>query len=101
MQQVIPIAAVLTVGGILGYAAATFLKTVSKVAGCLIGFLFVLMQFLAYTGVIEWHWEVLQQYFGPAGEAVQSSASTLWKILTYNLPFTGGFATGFYVGLRR
>ena len=100
MQQAIPIAAILTIGGILGYAAATFFKTIGKVTGCLIGFLFVLMQFLAYTGVIEWHWDVLQQYFGPAGEAIESSASTLWKILTYNLPFTGGFGAGFWYGWR-
>lgn len=100
MQHVIPIAAILTLGGILGYAAATFLKTMSKIVGCLIGFLFVLMQLLAYTGVVEWHWDVLQQYFGPAGEAAASSASVLWKILTYNLPFTGGFGAGFWYGWR-
>ncbi|MFP3904955.1 MAG: FUN14 domain-containing protein [Armatimonadota bacterium] len=100
MNYLIPIAGILTLGGILGYSAATFLKTVSKVTGCLIGVVFVLMQLLAYTGVVEWHWEVLQQYFGPAGEAVQSGASTLWKILTYNLPFTGGFGAGFWYGWR-
>ncbi len=100
MQFLLPFVGVLGLGGVLGYGAATFLKTVTKLVGCIIGILFILMQLLAYYGFAEWHWDALGHAAGPASAAAKSGFSVLWKVLTYNLPFTGGFATGFWYGWK-
>jgi uncharacterized membrane protein (Fun14 family) len=92
----------LGVGGLLGWFTGTAVKTMSRLLGCLLGVLFILMQVLAYYGLAEWHWEAIGEFImGPAATAADVATTKLWAILTYNLPFSGGFATGFYIGLRR
>lgn len=92
----------LGVGGVLGFFTGTAVKTMSRLLGCLLGVLFILMQLLAYYGFAQWNWDALAEFFaGPAATAADAATTRLWTILTYNLPFTGGFATGFYIGLRR
>ncbi len=92
----------LGVGGLLGYGAGIAIKTVTRLVGCMIGVIFILMQVLAYYGIAEWHWDrVADVVTGPGASAAHSAGSALWKILTYNLPFGGGFAAGFYLGMRR
>lgn len=100
MSFVLPFLATGGLGGILGYGSATFLKTVTKLVGCIIGIIFILMQLLAYYGFAQWNWGALQEACGPAGQVAQSGACILWKILIYNLPFTGGFALGFRYGWK-
>jgi uncharacterized membrane protein (Fun14 family) len=92
----------LGVGGLLGYFTGTAVKTMSRILGCLLGVLFILMQLLAYYGLAQWNWDAIGEFImGPAATAADAATTRLWTILTYNLPFTGGFATGFYIGLRR
>ncbi|MEA3403005.1 MAG: FUN14 domain-containing protein [Armatimonadota bacterium] len=96
------IVSTLGVGGLLGYGAGVAVKSVTRLVGCLIGVLFILMQVLAYYGLAEWHWDrIAELVTGPAASAAQVASAKLWKILTYNLPFTGGFAAGFYMAMRR
>ncbi|MGC9319113.1 MAG: FUN14 domain-containing protein [Armatimonadota bacterium] len=96
------IVSTLGVGGLLGYGAGVAVRSVTRLLGCLIGVLFILMQVLAYYGLAEWHWDRIGELVtGPAASAAQAASAKLWKILTYNLPFTGGFAAGFYLALRR
>ena len=92
----------LGVGGLLGWFTGTAVKTVGRLVGCLLGLVFILMQVLAYYGLAEWHWDAIARLvMGPAATAADAATAKLWTILTYNLPFAGGFATGFYLGLRR
>jgi uncharacterized membrane protein (Fun14 family) len=92
----------LGVGGLFGWFTGIAVKTMSRLLGCLLGLLFILMQLLAYYGLAEWHWDAISEFItGPAATAADAASAKLWRILTYNLPFTGGFATGFYIGLRR
>lgn len=100
MDLLLPIAGILTLGGILGYSAATFLKSVTKIVGCLIGIVFVLLQVLAYYGFAHWDWGAVREAAGPASDAAKSGCSVLWKVITYNFPFTGGFAGGFWYGWK-
>lgn len=100
MDSLLPFVGTLGIGGLLGWAAATFIKTTARLVGCVIGLVFVLMQVLAYYGIAQWHWEALAHAAGPLSHAVHAGGGTLWKILTYNLPFTGGFGAGFWWGLR-
>lgn len=96
-----PVVGSLGLGGLLGWASASFLRTTARMVGCILGLVFILMQVLAYYGIAEWHWDLLQKAVAPAEHAARHSASLLWKILTYNLPFGGGFAAGFWMGMKR
>ena len=101
MDWLLPFAGTLGIGGFLGWAAATFIKTTGRIIGCIIGVVFILMQVLAYYGIAQWHWDVIGKAAGPAAEAAKHGGGFLWKILTYNLPFTGGFGAGFWWGMKR
>jgi len=99
LDRLIPIVGCLGLGGLLGWSAAYFIKSVGRVVGCIVGALFILLQVLAYYGLAEIHWERVAQVAPPA-EVASGALHFLWKILTYNLPFTGGFAAGFWRGWR-
>ncbi|MCE5236873.1 FUN14 domain-containing protein [bacterium] len=100
MEVLIPIIGTLGVGGFLGWAAASFLKTTGRLIGCAIGLVFILMQVLAYYGIAQWHWDAIGHAVGGVGHAAQAGGKVLWKIMTYNLPFTGGFGAGFWWGMK-
>ncbi|HXQ20832.1 MAG TPA: FUN14 domain-containing protein [Candidatus Acidoferrales bacterium] len=85
-------------GAVVGYTA----KKVTKLVALALGLTFILVQVLVYKGFITVDWG-----------AVQSSAETVWKdphgvtladqawqILSANLPFGGGFVTGFAIGFK-
>ena len=60
----------LGVGGLLGYFAGHAVKTMSRMAGCLLGVLFILMQLLAYYGLAQWNWDVIGEFImGPGADA--------------------------------
>jgi uncharacterized membrane protein (Fun14 family) len=90
----------LGIGGILGYAAASFVKTATRVVAIIVGFIFIVIQVLAYYGIIEVHWDAMQSLMPSASTAAKSGFSALWKILVFNLPFTGGFGAGFWYGWK-
>ena len=101
MDAIVPIIGTLGVGGVLGYCAGLATKTAMKIVGCLIGLLFILMQVLAYYHIAQWHWEVVQRHSPQIQHGAHAAWSGLWKILTYNLPFAGGFAVGFGLAMKR
>lgn len=100
MHSILPVLGTLSIGGILGWSVAHALKTVGKMLGCLLGIVFILAQILAYYGIAEIHWDKIVQAAPPA-EVASHGFHVLWKILTYNLPFTGGFGAGFWWGMRK
>lgn len=95
-----PVMLTLGLGGFLGWAAATFIKATGRLIGCVIGLVFILMQVLAYYGIAQWHWDAIARAAAPLAHTAHHSTGVLWKILTYNLPFTGGFGAGFWWGIR-
>ncbi|MGD9496101.1 MAG: FUN14 domain-containing protein [Armatimonadota bacterium] len=102
MVSLTAILSTLGVGGLFGYGAGVAIRSVTRLMGCMIGVLFILMQVLAYFGLAQWHWDRIGDLIaGPGATAAKSASAMLWKILTYNLPFTGGFAAGFYLAMRR
>ena len=100
MDSYLPFLGTLGLGGFLGWATATFIKTTARLVGCVLGLVFILMQVLAYYGIAQWHWEAISHATAPLAHAAQHNSGTLWKILTYNLPFAGGFGAGFWWGIR-
>lgn len=101
MDWLLPFTGTLGLGAFLGWAAATFIKNTARLIGCGIGLVFILMQVLAYYGIAEWHWGEIAKAAAPLGHAAKQHGPTLWKIFTYNLPFTGGFGAGFWWTMKR
>ncbi len=100
MDKLVAVAASLGTGGVLGWSAAYALKTVGRMLSCLLGIVFILLQVLAYYGVAEIHWDAVARLID-VRQAAPAFFHALWKVLTYNLPFTGGFAAGFWLAMRR
>jgi uncharacterized membrane protein (Fun14 family) len=85
-------------GLVVGYAA----KKVTKVVALVLGLLFIVLQVLAYNELISVNWGVVQQaaqqaWTDPHGVTLADRA---WTIITANLPFGGGFITGFALGFK-
>jgi uncharacterized membrane protein (Fun14 family) len=85
-------------GLVVGYAA----KKVTKVVAVLLGLLFILLQVLVYNDLITVNWNAVQHtaqqvWTDPNGVTLADRA---WGILTANLPFGGGFVTGFALGFK-
>jgi uncharacterized membrane protein (Fun14 family) len=85
-------------GLIVGYAA----KKMTKLIAIALGVLFILLQILVHEGLITVNWTAVQStaegvWTDAAG---RSLADRAWEILTANLPFGGGFVTGFAIGFK-
>ena len=85
-------------GLVVGYAA----KKVTKAVAVLLGLLFILLQVLVYNELISVNWTAVQHtaehvWTDPRGTTLADRA---WAILTANLPFGGGFVTGFALGFK-
>lgn len=100
MDKVAVVLATLGIGGVLGWSSAHAVKTVGKMLAILLGVVFIMLQVLAYYGLADIHWHKMAEHY-PSAVALKHGASVMWKILTYNLPFTGGFGGGFWLGIKK
>lgn len=93
----------LGVGGVLGALAGYAVKKVAKVVAVLLGLLFVIVQLLAFHKMITINWgniaHALQPHMTASGAG--HAATSLWKVLLYNVPFGAAFGFGFYFGLKK
>lgn len=85
-------------GAMVGYAA----KKLSKLAAILLGVLFITLQILAHMGFIQIQWGSVQSTAAAAWKNPEGTtlADHAWQIITVNLPFGGGFITGFAIGFK-
>ncbi|HYD49201.1 MAG TPA: FUN14 domain-containing protein [Terriglobales bacterium] len=90
-------------GGVAGWAVGYTAKKIAKLAALVVGVFFIGVQLLAYYGVIDVRWDALQSGAEQLwqGEHGASLAQRAWHVITYNLPFGGGFVAGFALGIRR
>jgi uncharacterized membrane protein (Fun14 family) len=93
----------LTFGGLAGFAAGYALKKIGKVAAIALGIFFILLQILAFYGVVEVNWLRLQESVDPflRPESLERLWRDLLTLLTLNLPFAAAFVPGFIFGLQR
>jgi len=97
-------------GFVFGYASGYFLKQVSKTVAFLCGGAFVLMQGLAYYGIIKIDYIGMEKKVEEAldinkdGKLDAEDAMIVFNkvkaFLSYGLPSAGGFGAGFAAGLR-
>ena len=85
-------------GAIVGYTA----KKVTKLVALLLGVVFIVIQLLAYQGLLTVDWHAVQTtaegvWADPHGVTV---ADRVWAMLSANLPFGGAFIAGFALGFK-
>lgn len=90
----------LSVGFILGYATATALRMVGRMALVVVGLGFLLVQYLAAQGIVTVDWLRLETLTKPIEQNGGPWLNQLWNSLVADLPFAGSFGTGFMLGLR-
>ena len=86
-------------GGLAGWAVGFTLKKVAKLAALVLGVCFISIQYLAYNRYITIDWDRIKTTV--PDETLEQSASSLMSVLTFNLPFAGSFAVGFWMGFRK
>jgi len=89
-------------GGLAGVVVGYTAKKITKLLALLLGLTFILVQVLAYQGLITVNWGVVQSvaeqaWVDPAGATL---ADRVWNVLTANLPFAGAFIGGFALGFK-
>jgi len=97
-------------GFVFGYASGYFVKQVSRTMAFVAGGIFVLLQGLAYAGVIKIDYDNMEKKVEQAldvnndgkldAEDVRIIYKRVQSFLSYGLPSGGGFAAGFAAGLR-
>lgn len=100
-EQLVPGLGALGLGGLLGYAVGIAFRSAAKTLGCLLGVLFILLQVLAYYKVVDIDWSAIMHHAKPAAHVAETALEKFWHIVTFNLPFGGGFAAGAALALRR
>jgi uncharacterized membrane protein (Fun14 family) len=95
-------AAALGFGGVAGLVVGYTAKKLTKLMALALGAAFILVQVLAYKGLIAINWDAVQSsaehaWTDPQGRTLADHA---WQIISANLPFGGGFVTGFALGFK-
>jgi uncharacterized membrane protein (Fun14 family) len=89
-------------GGIAGLVVGYTAKKLTKLLAIALGATFILVQILAYKGLITVNWGAVENtaqgvWADPHGVTLADHA---WKVLSANLPFGAGFAAGFAIGFK-
>ncbi|AEB11388.1 FUN14 domain-containing protein [Marinithermus hydrothermalis] len=103
MENLQPFVGQITFGGLAGFATGYALKKIGKVLAVILGIGFLSLQLLAYAGYIQIDWTRIQQDVDPLldQERLRGFWNQLLEVLTFNLPFAGGFTAGLVLGLKR
>jgi len=88
------------IGGLLGWSVGYFSRRAFRLLAIFVAVAFLALQYLAFRGYISGiHWRRIatsfQHSFG------SGFFDAVWHYLTYNLPFGGAFAAGFFAGLKK
>jgi len=95
-----PIIGEVGIGGVGGFVVGYALKKLAKLVVLILGMGFVLLEYLAYLGIISINFTALQNW----AEGLIAPAGALGGFLVQflaNLPFGASFGLGFYVGLKK
>ena len=99
----IPLLSQLGFGGVVGFLVGFTLKKVSKLVAIALGLIFILLQVLAYYGIVAIQWDPVASWWAQVTEPqkLQGLWATLRDILFTNVPALAGAVPGFLLGLKR
>ncbi len=100
--SLIPLLSQMGFGGVVGFVVGFTLKKVSKLAAILLGLVFILLQVLAYYGIVTIQWEPIAAWWVRFAEPeiLQGHWAVVRAILFANLPAFGSAIPGFLLGLK-
>eukprot|EP01039_Chlorochromonas_danica_P005260 gene5260-5794_t len=97
-------------GFLMGYSSGFCLRKVSRIIAFGVGGVFIIVQSLSYSGLIEVKYDGLQKKVETAldlnkdgkvdAKDAQLAMNKIQEVLGHNMPVGGGFTAGFLVGLR-
>jgi uncharacterized membrane protein (Fun14 family) len=94
-----PLLTQLGVGGIAGLCTGYALKKIGKLIAIILGLAFIVLELLAYRGIISINYSALQDWAnGVIGQVGQ--AEGILTVIIGNLPFAASFLVGFAIGLK-
>jgi len=88
------------IGGIGGFVVGYALKKLAKLVVLILGLGFILLEYLAYLGIISINFAALQEWASGLVAPAGALSGFLIQFLA-NLPFGASFALGFYAGLKK
>jgi uncharacterized membrane protein (Fun14 family) len=89
-------------GGVAGLVVGYAAKKMTRLVALALGLTFILVQVLAYEGLLSVNWGAVQETAHGVWTNAQgvTLADRAWAILTANLPFGAAFVSGFAVGFK-
>ncbi|CAK4639110.1 hypothetical protein LEN26_008297 [Aphanomyces euteiches] len=96
-------------GTAVGFCAGSAVKSIGQIAAAAIGVIFIGAQFAASAGYIQINWKKVEKdaiaAVDPNGDGkIDADDVKVWwqkflKLAQHNLPSSGGFAAGFFLGI--
>lgn len=103
IEAYIPLISQLGIGAVMGFCVGFMVKKVSKIAAIVVGLAFVLIQVLAFYGIITIDWAPIKDWWDQATtpDRIQGQWAVVRSLLFSNVPALGGAVPGFILGLKR
>ncbi len=95
-----PVAGEVGIGAIGGFLVGYALKKVAKILAVILGLGFLVLQYLAYKGIIVINYEALQDWVLHLLGMTEGAQSVVVDVLSH-VPFGASFAFGLYMGFRK
>ena len=99
MQSLGPLVGMALLGLLLGWLVGRAVYKVARIA--LLALVAVIGLELIGYHIAKLHWDTIAQTAQTAAGATRAGSGLLWRLATYNLPFTAAFIYGFWKALPR
>lgn len=95
-----PLAGEVGIGAVGGFLVGYALKKIAKILAVILGLGFLLLQYLAYKGIIVINYDALQDWVLHLLGLTEGTQSVLVDALSH-VPFGASFAFGLYMGFKK
>jgi len=95
-----PIVGEVGIGGVGGFVVGYTLKKLAKIVVFFLGLGFILLEYLAYKGIITINFAALQEWASRLTVPMGELSGFLTQFIAH-LPFGASFLLGFYVGFKK
>lgn len=86
---------------IVGFCVGYALRAFARLSAVFAGLFFLALFGLAYAGVVEVHWNVLQEWFERATESLSKETAGFRTFISGSLPAAGAAAAGLVTGVKK
>lgn len=95
-----PLVGQIGIGGVGGFLVGYALKKFAKLVAIFLGLGFVVLQYLAYVGVIAINYGAMKDWALSIVGQASGLGGAIYNILA-NLPFGASFVIGLYLGIKK